>query len=114
MANDAASPDTRELEFAGRPFRVTGNLAPLHRFRGFFAGDDLAPHAHTEGEGEHHRADITVQFDGQLFDLHRTTDGDVHSHDMPTMSFASIDAAAETIAKLVDLGILHGRPAEPG
>jgi hypothetical protein len=102
--------DPVQLSYAGRPIQITGNTAPLHRYRGFFSGDDWDPHHHGE-EGEH-MADVTVAFDGQVFELHRTTDGDLHSHDLPTLSFTSFEQAAETIARLVDGGYLHGRPAE--
>lgn len=102
--------DPIELSYEGRPIHVAGNTAPLHRYRGFFSGDDWDPHRHGE-EGEH-KADVTVEFDGQVFELHRTTDGDLHSHDLPTMSFTSFEQAAETIARLVDGGFLHGRPAQ--
>jgi hypothetical protein len=63
------------------------------------------------GAVEHPRA-VTIQYAGQTFELHRTTDGDLHSHDLPTLSFTSAEDAARTVAELVDQGILHGRTEE--
>lgn len=95
-----------DLQYRGRPIRLRGNTAPPRRYRGFFAGDDYHGHDASDPDA------ITVEFDGQVFDLHRTTDGDFHAHDLPTMSFTSVEQAAETIARLVDQGILHGRSAQ--
>jgi len=102
--------DPIELSYEGRPITVTGNTAPLRPYRGFFSGDDWDPH-HL-GDEQEHKPDAVVEFDGQVFELHRTIDGDLHSHDLPTRSFSSFEAAAEAIARLVDKGYLHGRPAQ--
>ena len=106
---------SREIDHDGHPVRIIAQDETLRRYRGFFSGDDYRPHhlAAADGapaEAETHR-DITIEYEGQAFDMHRTTDGDLHSHDLPTLSFTSVDEAARTVAGLVDQGILHGRPA---
>jgi hypothetical protein len=107
---------SREIDYEGRPIVITGGDEPLRPWRGFFYGDDFDEHgAHAPGapgQGMSHRA-VTIQYEGQTFDLHRTTDGDLHSHDLPTLSFSSAEEAARTVADLVDQGILHGRTEEP-
>jgi hypothetical protein len=113
-----AEPAAREVYHEGRPIVITGGEEPLRVWRGFFSGDDFEDHgAHEAGAtapgAEAHARGVTIQYEGQTFDLHRTTDGDLHSHDLPTLSFTSAEDAARTVAVLVDQGVLHGRTQEP-
>lgn len=120
--DNVSGQDDREIQYAGRPVVIRGGDAPVRAWRGFFSGDDYDVH-HVEASGaaasedtpspQPHPGDIAVEFDGQVFDLHRTAVGDIHSHDLPFMSFTSVDEAALTVARFVDLGVLHGRPEEP-
>jgi hypothetical protein len=107
-----------EIDYGGRPVVITGGEEPLRAWRGFFSGDDFEDHGDHEAgavapTGEAHARGVTIQYEGQTFELHRTTDGDLHSHDLPTLSFTSAEDAARTVAELVDQGVLHGRTEEP-
>jgi hypothetical protein len=108
--------DVRELEYAGRPLRVRGGAEPLRPWRGFFSGDAYEAHGeHVEGPGAPgaHQPDVTIEFDGQVFGLHRTTSGKLHSHMLPFVAFSSVDEAAYRMAELVDTGVLSGPAEEP-
>jgi hypothetical protein len=115
-----ADEDRREIEYKGRPVVIRGGEKPLREWRGFFSGDEYDPHgAHAEAaaaeasKGAPGHADVTIEYRGEIVGLHRTTSGKLHSHDLPTLLFSSVEEAAETVARLIDEAESSGTAQEP-
>lgn len=104
----------RELDYHGRPVLVRGGEAPVRRYRGFFYGDDWDAHSQHDGTQDLARhSDVSIEYRGTVFDLHRTPSGKLHSHELPFVAFSSVEEAVEYVAAMVDRNIGDGRSEEP-
>ncbi len=113
----SGSPRRRRID--GRTVRIAGDDRPVRAFRGFFSGDEVgvAHHADTAAETTAARAAragdeqaaaeqpsgvVTISIGDVSFDFHRLPEGYLHSHQLPFMSFTSVDEAAAALVKLLD------------
>jgi hypothetical protein len=101
----------KELHYKGRPVVVRGGDIELRPYRGFFYGDDWDAHPEHAASAGHF--DVTIEYRGAVVGLHRTSSGRLHSHELPFVSFGSVDEAVEYIAARVDRNTGDGDPEKP-
>lgn len=107
---------TRRLTVAGHRVRIVGDES-TRPFRGFFSGDELPGHheddaeaARAGGIAEPPAGMVVIEVDGQRFEAHREPAGWFHLHTLPFQRFDTVEQAAREIVRLIDLGVLRGRP----
>lgn len=116
MSSGRGRPRQRRID--GRTVRISGDDRAVRPFRGFFSGDEIgvAHHADTAAETTAARAAragdaetaaqqpsgvVTISIGEVSFDFHRLPEGYLHSHQLPFMSFTTVDEAAQALVRLV-------------
>jgi hypothetical protein len=81
---------------------------------------EIEPMAATERAGEHggHTghggpAPFVVRIEGKEIIAHQFSDGVFHTHELPFMTFKSVEKLAETYVNHLEYGTYHGRKKEP-
>jgi hypothetical protein len=109
---------TRRLTVAGHRVRIVGDES-TRPFRGFFSGDELPGHHEEDEQAPPARAGsvveppagmVAIEVDGKRFEAHREPGGWFHLHSLPFQRFDTVEQAAREIVRLIDLGVLRGRP----
>lgn len=107
---------TRRLTVAGHRVRIVGDES-TRPFRGFFFGDELPGHHEDDEEAarpgrtvDPPAGMVAIEVDGQRFEAHREPGGWFHLHTLPFQRFDTVEQAAREIVRLIDLGVLRGRP----
>jgi hypothetical protein len=97
----------REFAYRGLTLHVSGRDRGATPWRGFFRGDPWIDHEH--GEPGSTPDMLTLEVEGEKYELHRTASGALHVHDLPFELFETADEAAKAIVDQLHIPERRGR-----